>query len=507
MTQTGTYKPIDANQKELEVTKEMSNMIRPSVDFSTVHYSVTKETLSWVEETILEVRRDEDLPMTVLRPKEKKEQIMRGVNDRIGMDLNSRPDQERFGAIPDDATIKTSQASTAVLRRPSEYQPTEDLDSNPSTLTEEIRPAKIPMAPYEFEMNAGSSVIESEIYAPVRRPDYIEREDHFDELMEENSIMLHRTTGTFNGVYFPCMGIFSSPLYGTNIFPLPPKQEKLHFNLMMNEPTDHYDGNPNSQYEDEIRRIMQPQMLAFEKTSVAFNNQKLLSINLDDWQVKFPFSMVRWGETVAAFSEDSAGGRWFQTVEGNPDLLSQRVDYARVKHGRVQTRHTVTGAHNPPAPVKSKDKLLEKKQQLESQKLKVFIGEVDLRQSEVLNEYERFTNIVREFRIRGGTFKAPLNNIRKVLHLAEHIQQIEDMQRWIVHTQGKFDFHAFHEGWLEGPIMRNRISQTERAKLSTWMLTCLEYHNFMQIRQKVILKVFFRINEIAYLILVCYLNL
>ena len=489
MTQTGTYKPIDANQEELEIAKEIANMVRPSMDFSTVHVSMTKtETLSWAEESVMESRRHEELPMAVLRPKEKStEKVMRGITDRIGMDVNSRPDEERIMAIPDDATIKTSQASTAVLRRPSDYQPTEDLDSNPSTLTEEIRPAKVPIAPYEFEIDAGASTIASEVYAPVRRPDYIEREDHFDELMEENSIVMTRNSGTFNGVYFPCMGIFASPLFGTNIFPLPPKQEKYHFNLMMNGPTDHYDGNPNSKYEDEIRRIMKPQMLAFEKTSVSFNDQRSLTHNLEEWDSKFPFALVRWGENVAAYNDQAEGGVKFQTVEQNPDLLGQRNDYARVKHGRAQTRNTVTGLHNPPSPVTSKEKLMEKKQQLESQKLKVFIGEVDFRQSDILTEYDQFTNLVREFRIRGGSFKAPLNIIRKVVYLVDNVNQMEDMQRWMVHTQGKFDFHAFHEGWLPGPILNKRLSQTERAKLSTWMLTCLEYHNFMQIRQKVIL--------------------
>ena len=375
MTQTGTYKLIDQDQQDLEMAKEISNMIRPSMDFSTVHQSVTKtETLSWAEESIMEARKEEDLPMAVVKPKEKSDiKVMRGITDQIGMDLNSEPDRERFLALPDDATIKTSQASTAVLRRPSDYQPTEDLDSTPSTLTEGVRPAKVPMAPYDFDIDASESIVESDVYAPVRRPDHIEREDRFDELMEENSIMLTRNSGTFNGVYFPCMGIFSSPLFGTNIFPLPPKQEKYHFNLMMNEPTDHYDGNPNSKYEDEIRRFMRPQLLAFEKTSVSFNNQRQLTTNLELWDLKFPLALVRWGEKAAAFDEESAGGQWFETVEKNPNLLGQRDDYARVKHGRGQTRNTVTGLHNPPSPVTSKEKLLERKQQLESQKLKVFL--------------------------------------------------------------------------------------------------------------------------------------
>ena len=487
MTQTGTYKKIEPEEEELEVSKEISNMIRPAVDFSTVHHSVTKtETLSWAEESYLELQKDEELPLAVLRPKEKsKTKVMRGITDGIGMGINSQPDKERILLQPDDATIKSSEASTAVLRRPSNYQPTE-LGSQSSTITEEIQPAKkIPLAPYDFEMEISPSVVSSTVYAPVRRPEYLEREDHFDELMEENPVNLHRTTGTFNGVYFPCMGMFVAPLFGTPIFPLPPKQERYHFKLMMNEPTDHFDGNPNSKYEDEIRRLMKPQILAFGKTSVAINNQWLLSRCVDLWYQKFPLAGIRWGEKSAAYDEQALGATHFETVEQNPNLLGNRHDYERRKIGHVRSRKTVTGLHNPPSPVTSKDQLLLKKQQLESQKLKLFIGEADLGQSETLTAYDKYTNVVLEFRKRGGTFKSPPNNIRKVSQLIHEVNCTEDMQYWLVNNQGKNDFNAFHAGWTDGPLLSKRLGQTDRTRLFTFMFTCLEYHNFIQIRQQV----------------------
>ena len=496
MTQTGTYNPIDEDQIQLEIQKESTNMVRPAMDFSQFSVPKTAEIPDWAQETFQREQEQEQLPMAVLRPKTSQptqNQLvnMRGVTSGIGMDLNSEPEVERFMAIPDDATIKTSQASTARLRRQSDYVPTEDeFTSSTSTITENNRPRKIDMSRPTSERYQPSTSSE-DTYRPINRPDHLDHgQDNLDEFLEETSINLTRTSGTFNGVYFPCFGIFSAPLFGTEIFPLPPKQEKYHFNLVMNEPTDHYDGNPNSKYEDEIRRFMKDQIFAFEQTSTSFNAQRLLDEQMDLWWRKFPLASIRWGQTVAAYEELPPIREKFYSVEANPNLLTNRMDHYRVPLGNVKTKQTVSGAHSQPKPVTSKDRLLEKRQQLESDKFKVFLGETDFRQTTTMVAYDEFTKVVHHFRINGGSFKEPSNHIRKMANLLKDVNSITDMQKWLVFNQGKEDFNAYHDGWTQTPLMRKRISITDRARRTEDMLACLEYHNFLQIRSKVSWKKF-----------------
>ena len=223
MTQTGTYNPIDPDENQLEIQKELANMIRPAMDFSSFSVPKTVEVPIWAQETFQEQQEQENLPMAVLRPKTPKISTMRGITSGIGMDINSQPGVERIVAIPDDGTIKTSQASTAKIRRESNYVPTDD-ESIPSTSTNDNRnPRKIDMSKPTSERYQPSTSSD-ETYRPINRPDHLIQElDDSDEFLEESSINLHRTSGTFNGVYFPCFGMFSAPLFGTDIFPLPPR--------------------------------------------------------------------------------------------------------------------------------------------------------------------------------------------------------------------------------------------------------------------------------------------
>ena len=258
---------------------------------------------------------------------------------------------------------------------------------------------------------------------------------------------------------------------------------------MMNEPTDHYDGNPDSKYEDEVRKFMEHQIFAFEKTSTSFNSQRLMTDQADLWMQKFPNASIRWGETVAAYNAPTEREK-FHSVEINPKLLDNRRDHVRVALGNVKTKGTVTGLHNQPKPVKSKDRLIARQQQLESDKLKLFLGEADFRQSTTMTAYDQFTRVIQHFRINGGSFKTPPKIIAKMAELIKDVNSIPDMQRWLVSNQGKTDFNAFHEEWTKTPLMNKRMGHSDRVRRTDDMLTCLEYHNFIQIRTKVSWKFF-----------------
>ena len=74
-----------------------------------------------------------------------------------------------------------------------------------------------------------------------------------------------RPKNSFNGRYFPCFGfVCGGVLSGTSIFPLPPKQEKLHFMHATISPMDHLDGEPDNQYLDGILTHMHIKMEAWD---------------------------------------------------------------------------------------------------------------------------------------------------------------------------------------------------------------------------------------------------
>ena len=76
-----------------------------------------------------------------------------------------------------------------------------------------------------------------------------------------------RPKNKFNGVYFPCFaGVCGGVLAGTAVFPLPPKQEKVHFLHAISAPLDHLDGQfqPDSDYLDDIACHMKFKLESWE---------------------------------------------------------------------------------------------------------------------------------------------------------------------------------------------------------------------------------------------------
>ena len=187
MTQTACYEELEPEEEELEVFQEDYQMIRPSFDFSAA--TVTKEEhLSWAQENI----ERENLPTAVLRPTTPTQpKVMRGITSGIGMDINSQPGVERIVGAFDDATIGSSDASTAKLRRTSQYAPTSD----------NSKPKKIPIAAdseatarseWDFEIEYdGQSTISTSTYRPVARPDDYEGKKFLKLTLEIISITLN----------------------------------------------------------------------------------------------------------------------------------------------------------------------------------------------------------------------------------------------------------------------------------------------------------------------------
>ena len=91
------------------------------------------------------------------------------------------------------------------------------------------------------------------------------------------------------------MGIFTPNLIGTEIFPLSPKQEKLYYAVAVNGPINHFDGDVDESFVDDIKRFMDPVLVSLRP-----NNQTKPEFLVrwendfdDDWCQKFPYATHR----------------------------------------------------------------------------------------------------------------------------------------------------------------------------------------------------------------------
>ena len=66
---------------------------------------------------------------------------------------------------------------------------------------------------------------------------------------------IRRPKKAFRGRAFLSFGNAIKPLHGTEIFPLSPKQEKLYYKVATNSTIDHYDGELDQTFLDDIKRF------------------------------------------------------------------------------------------------------------------------------------------------------------------------------------------------------------------------------------------------------------
>ena len=84
------------------------------------------------------------------------------------------------------------------------------------------------------------------------------------------------------------------PLFGTRLFPLCAKQERVHFDVATNGALGHYDGEPNQSYEEDIRKYMNRMFDGWDHQSEEYNYLQDWSTSKPrDYTTKFPFSTHR----------------------------------------------------------------------------------------------------------------------------------------------------------------------------------------------------------------------
>ena len=103
-----------------------------------------------------------------------------------------------------------------------------------------------------------------------------------------------RPKGVLLGTYFPNFaGLFCPPLWGSRLFPLAAKQEKIYFAAAANGKLNHFDGSPDEEYIEDIQKFMKKIFTSWD-TKLTTKCPEIRTTALDDyWRKKFPFASTR----------------------------------------------------------------------------------------------------------------------------------------------------------------------------------------------------------------------
>ena len=158
-------------------------------------------------------------------------------------------------------------------------------DKSIRTKTHSVRP--------HGSINTNAMSIASTDTQGLNRPIYVPDSEQNNRQSSSNKATddgIRRPKKAFRGRAFLSFGNAIKPLHGTEIFPLSPKQEKFYFKVASNSSIDHYDGELDQTFLDDIKRFMNPIMESLspedQKDHTFLNRIRIGSIS-KIFQIKF----------------------------------------------------------------------------------------------------------------------------------------------------------------------------------------------------------------------------
>ena len=162
-----------------------------------------------------------------------------------------------------------------------------------------------------------------------------------------------RQKALFRGRYFPSFGLICAPLAGTEIFPMAPRMEKVHFAVAADMPQDHFDGEPQQQYLDDIKAYMKPIFDSYQLSNKARYLHRFRNPDFDEeWRIKFPYSSHRLHEGNAIRGTIGENEIFKTSIEADPDLFQNYQEHLQnqdmgEKHGKGQGSHRFSKIRKP----------------------------------------------------------------------------------------------------------------------------------------------------------------
>ena len=328
-----------------------------------------------------------------------------------------------------------------------------------------------------------------------------------------------RQKALFKGRYFPSFGLICPPLAGTEIFPISPRMEKIHFAVAADLPMDHFDGEPQQQYIDDIKSYMAPIFASYQVSNKDKYLHRFKNPNFnEEWAKKFPYSSHRFQEGNAIRRKVGPDEVFKVNFDTNPNLLDNykenlNPDILSEKHGKGKSCLNIVDMSMSSTSIiyqtdkSSVDKIdfLGSKfrheqlqvatsiqaQQYETRQVGFSASQMKEESSDSLmfsdeigRKFDKFLNLSKNFFAKG--YKAiPFHQQVPMLelHTFTTYEQFED---WIFQVKDQNEVpNATHEKCLMMAPWKDHFSTTQRLKINGWLGTLFKMDRIKLIKRKV----------------------
>lgn len=321
------------------------------------------------------------------------------------------------------------------------------------------------------------------------RPFYNRGVDQILDVSQDNSTMAPaRQKALFKGRYFTSFGLLCAPLAGTEIFPVAPKMEKLHFAVAADMPLDHFDGEPQQQYFDDIKSHMKIIFKSYQLSSRDRYLHRFKNFNFDEeWRLKFPFASHRFHEGNAVRGEIGEAERFKTSLEANPNLFQGYKENLHVqefddRHGKgSKLRHNQLQAVDSPQALQKETRMMG----LSANRMKIASSDSLEKSDDLGRRFEKFLQASRQFFSKGHRYIQQVQNV-PMLDLRS-FTTYEQFENWIFQVKDVQEIpNATHEKCLMMAPWDEFFNNTQRIKIAGWLTTLIKFDRIKLIRPKVI---------------------
>ena len=347
----------------------------------------------------------------------------------------------------------------------------------------------------------------------------VDGQSRWDETPENLQLPPARQKALFKGRYFPSFGLLCPPLAGTEIFPISPNMEKLHFAVAADMPMDHFDGEPQQQYLDDIKQYMEPIFESYQLSNKDKYLNRFKNPNFNqEWASKFPYASHRFQEGNAIRRKVGPDEVFKVNFDTNPNLLDNykenlNPDILSEKHGKGKLfLNLVSFSIGSTSFIYKLNKNLVIKtdylgskfrheqlqvatsiqaQQYETRQVGYSASQMKEESSDSLvfsdetgRKFDKFLNLSKNFFAKGyKTIPFHQQVPMLELHTFTTYEQFED---WIFQVKDQNEVpNATHEKCLMMTPWKDHFSTTQRLKINGWLGTLFKMDRIKLIKRKV----------------------
>ena len=320
------------------------------------------------------------------------------------------------------------------------------------------------------------------------RPFYNRGVEQIMDVSQDNNLLAPaRQKALFRGRYFASFGLLCAPLAGTEIFPVAPRMEKIHFAVTADMPLDHFDGEPQQQYFDDIKGYMKDVFKSYHISNRDRYLHRFKNANFDDeWRLKFPFASHRFFEGNAVRGEIGQEEKFRTSLEANPDLFQGYRENLHIQdfgdsHGKgSKLRHEQLNVVASPQASQRETRLIG----LSANRMKVESSESLFHTDDLGRRFEKFLKLSKQFFAKGHRSIQQAQNV-PMLELRS-FTTYEQFENWIFQERDVHEIpNATHEKCLMMAPWDDFFNNTQRLKIAGWMATLVKFDRIKLIRTKV----------------------